>query len=94
MGGSSSIKAKKERDTKHAPFISVSNLYKLFNSIIRIEINGINVKGTGFFLKMNINGNNMYFLITCNHIITNNLINSKKEIVIYFGKTTKEEKKI
>ena len=91
--GCSKVNAKNESDTKHAPFIPESSSDKLYNSIVRIEINDINIKGTGFFLKMNINDNNIHFLITCNHIITNNLINSKNEILIYFGKQRNEKKK-
>jgi len=35
----------------------------------------------------------MKFLITCNHIISNDLINSKKIIDIFFGKKEKEKKR-
>ena len=56
---------------------------------MRIEINDITNKiGTGFFLKVNINNT---LLITCNHILSSDLINLKKEIIIYFGKKTKEK---
>ena len=58
---------------------------------MRIEINAKeNIIGTGFFLKMH----NNIFLITCYHVISNDLINSKKEIVLYYGKKEKEEKRI
>ena len=59
---------------------------------MRIEIS--NEKGTGFFLKTNINDNSMKFSITCSHIISNDLINSKKKLIFFFGKKKKKKKEI
>ena len=47
---------------------------------------------TGFFMKIKIKGENLNFIITCNHSITQDEINSKQQITIYFGKTKNEEK--
>jgi len=91
MGTSSNKSKKNESDTKHAPFIPETCSDKIYNSIMRIEINAKkNIIGTGFFLKLH----NNIFLITCYHVISNDLINSKNEIVLYYGKKEKEEKRI
>ena len=94
MGVSNSSK-KEEREnelyTGHASQISESDSMKLFNSIVRIE------KGeglaTGFFMKIKINENNKNFLLTCQHVITQEDVDSKKNINIFYGQKDKETKK-
>ena len=79
-----------EVDTNHAAPIPESVSDKLFNSICRIEIG--DERGTGFFLYINeING---YFLLTNNHVINQELADSKALIHIYYGKRDNEIKKI
>ena len=79
-----------EVDTNHAASIPESVSDKLFNSICRIEVG--DGRGTGFFLYIKeING---YFLFTNNHVIYQELADSKALIPIYYGKRDNEIKKI
>ena len=80
-----------EVDTIHAPHISESASDKLYNSIVRIEIN--NSRGTGFFMKINIKKNIKYFLLTNEHVIEEKYINSKNTINIFYGKKNNEIQK-
>lgn len=48
---------------------------------------------TGFFLKININNKKYYFLLTCHHSITQENIDSKIMITIYYGKFENETQK-
>jgi len=70
----------------------ISDILK--KSTTRIEFNGEKKSSTGFFMKINIKGENVKFILTCNHSITQDEINSKQQITIYFGKTGNEEKAI
>ena len=66
---------------------------KLSETIVRIE--NENIISTGFFIKINIQEINHNFLLTCAHSISQEDINSKKIISIYYGKKGKEiDKKI
>ena len=65
----------------------------LYNSIARIEIKEENIISTGFFIKININKKRYNFLLTCHHSISQENVDSKIIIYIYFGKP-KEEKEI
>lgn len=56
---------------------------KLYNSIVKIKIN--NTYGTGFFMKID----KKYIkrcLLTCSHIITQDLIDLKEDMEIFYGK--------
>jgi len=64
----------------------------LRDSIARIEFNEKKESFTGFFMKININGENFNFILTCNHSITQEKIDSKIQISIYFGNVENEEK--
>ena len=65
----------------------------IYNSIARIEfeINGQNKISTGFFMKIEINKKHNFFF-TCYHSITQENIDSKKNINIYYGKSNNETK--
>jgi len=69
---------------------------KLYNSIVRIEIKIEEriMKGTGFFMKSQIKGKQYKFLCTCYHVVSQQFVDSKIEISIYYGKKDKETKKI
>ena len=83
-----------ENDTNHATHISESASDKLYNSIVRIEIDKNDKVDiwTGFFIKLKIKEKMKYFLFTCFHVIEENDIISKKTIDIFFGKKTDEKK--
>ena len=83
---------KNEADTKHASFVSETASDAIYNSIVRIETQ--NLRGTGFFLKRQIQNEFKYFLITCEHVITKYDVNSKIPIELYYGKKSNEKKKI
>jgi len=84
-----------QADTKHAPAIPESSSEKLYNSIVKINVdlneNDIKV-GTGFFISPVINKKIRYFLMTCQHVIKEEFVKKKKKIRLYYGKI-KEEKK-
>jgi len=82
-----------ETATNHAAKIPESSSDKLYNSIIRIKPCEEDISGTGFFLKLNIKDKKQIFLVSCNHLITKDLVDKKKEIDIYFGKINNEIKK-
>ena len=80
----------KEADTDHAIHISESASDQLYNTIVRIEKG--NSSGTGFFMKVNILGKNKIFFFTCAHVISEDDINSKIAMDIYYGKKSEEKK--
>lgn len=59
---------------------------------MKIVIESEGKTGTGFFMKCKIKNPNFKFLITCNHVISEKEINSKKTISIYYGKLGQEIK--
>ena len=61
---------------------------KLSKSIARIEFE--NKISTGFFMKINIVKKQYCFLLTCEHTISQDNIDSKITIKIYYGKKNKE----
>ena len=79
-----------EVDTKHAATIPESVTDKLFNSIVRIEIE--NDRGNGFFIE--IKEINAFFMFTNYHLINQTLVDSKAFISIYYGKKDNEIKKV
>ena len=78
-----------ENDTKHAIHISESISDQLYDSIVRIE--NENTIGTGFFMKLNLNGKIKYFLFTCCHVLTQNDVANKKMIKLFYGKKREEK---
>ena len=69
------------------PKISDAGRNKLNNSITRIQINGKN--GTGFFMKIKINGKEKNYLITHNQIISQEQIDSKINIDLIYEQAFK-----
>lgn len=65
----------------------------LSNSIVRIEyiLESKIYKSTGFFIKLNIENKLFHFLFTCKHSIEDEVIESEKEIVLYYGKSKNEK---
>ena len=89
MGSSSS---REDNSYTGHPAISETVIDILYNSITKIKVNGI--YGTGFFIKININGRMMNCLFTCSHIISQNHINSKEYVDLFYDKADKEHKRI
>ena len=81
-----------ETDTKHANTIPESSSELIFNSITRIEY-GDKI-GTGFFMKIVIKDKIFKFLVTCEHVVTEEMIKNKTKINIYYGKKNFEINKI
>ena len=73
-----------EVDTSHAAGIPESASDKLYDSIVRIELD--NNRGTGFFMKANIKGKQYKFLLTNFHVIKEEYVSSKKEFNIFLEK--------
>ena len=85
-----------QADTKHATAIPESSSEKLYNSIVKINVDLKEKEfktGTGFFISPIINKKIRYFLMTCQHVIMEEFVEKKKNISLYYGKR-KEEKKI
>ena len=78
-----------ENDTKHATHIPESVSDKLYDSIVRIEKE--NEIGTGFFIKIIINGNAKKFIFTCCHVLDENDISFKKTVSFFYGKKYEEK---
>ena len=72
--------------------IDQSVFKKLNNSITKIQINGKN--GTGFFMKIEISGKTTNYLITLNQIISQDQIDSKINIDLFYGEFDEEHKTI
>ena len=82
--------SKKITKNEIAPLIPESCSDKLYNCIVKIEIDKI--ISTGFFMKIK-KYNEMHFLITCFHSIPTNCFKNKEIINIYYGKKGKEKSK-
>jgi len=78
-----------EADTRHATLIPESASDVLYNSIVKIILNN-GLQGTGFFMKITIEGKQINCLLTCNHVINEKNIDSKETFDIYYGKITQE----
>ncbi len=61
--------------------------------VARIEIKNENKIFTGFFIKMHLKKSIYKFLLTCNHSIPQQTIDSKIKIAIYYGLKNEEIKK-
>lgn len=77
--------------------IPESNSLKMYNSIVRIEYKlkeGEEI-GTGFFMKIPDEKANTYFnfLVTNCHVIPESMVEKKKEIDIFYGKSKNERKR-
>ena len=88
MGGSSSRIY--ERKTNHAAGIPESASKKLYNSIVRIEVEN-SIAGTGFFIKLKIKEKERFYLVTCQHVIKEEYVRKKKKIRFYYGEYDNEK---
>jgi len=77
-----------QKNNNHAALIPEGCSDKLYNCIVKIEINKI--IATGFFIKIE-KYNKMNFLITCFHCIPENCFENKKIISILYVKKDKEK---
>ena len=65
----------------------------LRESVVRIEVKNPQKFSSGFFIKISLKMKEYKFLLTCFHSISQNLIDSKIKISIYYGKKNEEIKK-
>ena len=79
----------KENDITGIPPVPEPISDALYNSIARIEFE--KKHSTGFFMKLDIKEKRHNFFITCNHSITQENVDSKIDIKIYYGKANKEK---
>ena len=83
-----------ESNTKHAAGIPERCSKKLYNSIVRIEVD-LNEKdgisGTGFFIKLKIKDKERFYLVTCQHVIKEEFVRKKKKIRFYYGEYDNEK---
>ena len=75
----------------HPTLISEEMIDKLSESIARIEFE--KKISTGFFMKLNLHEKQYCLLLTCAHTITQENIDSKITIRIYYGKKKKEDER-
>ena len=79
-----------EGNTKHAAGIPESASKKLYNSIVRIEVEN-SIAGTGFFIKLKIKDKERFYLVTCQHVIKEEFVRKKKKIRFYYGEYDNEK---
>ena len=80
---------RKEVDSGFGKAIPEDISDKLYNSIVNIKLkSGLNA--TGFFMKIKIKEKEMKCLFTCQHVISEDDINNKITINIYYGKKDNE----
>ena len=71
------------------------NLKKIEKCICRIVINSINnLYGTGFLMKLEKGNSPFYGLITCEHVISEDLIKNNTEIEIRYNYISEDKKKL
>ena len=73
----------KNDDTSSDELKIVNSLYNECKSICKIRTN--HSIGSGFLLKLKKNNDPFYCLITCEHVITKNEIESNQEITVYYN---------
>ena len=83
-----------EIDANYAAPISETAFDRIYNAVVRIELENSKGKGTGFFIKIKIKEKSINFLFTNFNIIPQQLVDSKQLISIYYGKKNNEIKKI
>ena len=83
-----------EIDTNYAAPISETAFDRIYNSVVRIELENSKGKGTGFFIKIKIKEKSKNFIFTNFNVIPQQLVDSKQLISIYYGKKNNEIKKI
>ena len=76
----------------YGPQIPESTMNRIFDSIVKIEVDYSSA--TGFFLQIKIRDRELNCLVTNDHVIPQEYVNSKKIIFLYYGKKEKEIIKI
>ena len=71
-----------EKEIKDSKLIEIDRVLEVSGAICRIIIN--NTIGTGFFMRLEKSNKSFYCLITCEHIIKEEMIDSKNEIEVYY----------
>ena len=84
-------KIRDEVKTNHAAAIPESASKKLYNSIVKIQLN--EDIATGFYMKFISNDEVFKYLFTCNHVISAKEIESKKIIIIFDGEINNKKKR-
>ena len=69
--------------SKYSRSIPESASNKIYNSIVRIELD--NCIGTGFLIRIKTKLKIIRFLLTCNHVIEQKQVDSKSNIKIFYG---------
>ena len=90
------INTKNECRTNHADPIPENIGKKIYNSIVNIKLlnsNKEDINATGFFMIIKINNKEEKCLLTCKHVISNDDINNKIIINLYYGEKDKEEER-
>ena len=72
----------------YGPQIPESSARKIFDSIVRIEVD--KYKATGFFLRIKIRDRQLYCLVTNDHVIPKEYVTLKKVIFLFYGKKENE----
>ena len=68
--------------------IPINILMSVCKSICKIKI--ANIRGSGFLIKLKKMNNNFYCLITCEHVISKDIINAKRTIEVLYDNQTKK----
>ena len=74
--------------------IKINKSEQLYNSICRIYDEKNKKNGTGFFMRITLEDETFFFLITCDSIISSEHIDNEETLVIYFITNEKEEKRV
>ena len=77
--------------SKYSRSIPESASNKIYNSIVRIELD--NCIGTGFLIRIKTKLKIIRFLLTCNHVIEQKHVESKTIIKIFYGSKNYESSK-
>ena len=67
-----------QKDIKNFNLIEIDKVSEVCGAVGRIQID--NIKGTGFFMKLEKSNKPFYCLITCEHVIKEEMINSGKKV--------------
>ena len=68
--------------------IKMDNVYNVCQATVKIKIDNIRV-ASGFFIKLKRNNKEFYCIMTNQHVITPEIINNKKEILIKYDNEKK-----
>ena len=71
-----------EKDIKNSKIIEIDALLEVSGAICKVQTN--KTVGTGFFMKLEKSNKPFYCLITCEHVIQEEMIDSKNIIEVYY----------